>query len=172
MNLSRRAYFQLATVIVVVAFAASSSAQAGLARLSKSEIRILKECGKPERGGVCLEKHVVQFRLEVGTYEGIYLLLSGPKGSAPMGIWIEKVSGKVVWTEPRSGRTFSTPPSLKLLGDESGSRWIYLPPSAVYQWDAIQPVASGERSAGAESLKVLIRDGMSREPIEVSAPWY
>lgn len=168
MNCSSRIRLKIAAVVPVFAFAGILQCQSPLARLVTAQVRNAEKYDNLRDDGTCRAKQIVRFRLEVGANESIYLLLSGPKGSAPMGFSREHDSGKILGRERASAQDFSTSPRVRMLSSQPGAQWIPLPPSAVYEWEANHCSIPGKN----KSLSVFIREDMTREPIEVEGPWY
>src|SRR5690348_4560562 len=108
MHCSFRTRFQVAVVVGVFALSGILECQSPLARLVTAQVRNAEKLENPKHDGSCRAKQVVRFRLEVGANASIYLLLSGRKGSAPMGCSRERDSGKFVGKESTSAQTCSS----------------------------------------------------------------
>ena len=115
------------------------------------------------------EKWIVRFRLETSADQGVYLLLLGPKGSAPLGYALERVAGHVVWRDGEIAPAVSKSPGIAKLANQPGAHWILLPSMAAYEWEV------ATESAGTQvdqSRSVFIKRDMKSAPVELAAPWF
>jgi hypothetical protein len=168
MNYARRMHFFFVLFALLFLLKGISSGQLLLGRFDVTTVR--RATGE-ERQGMSAgpgDKWIVRFRLELPSEQGAYLLMLGPKGTPPLGYVLERVSGNIVWRD-EGGRNLSRSPGLAKLMKEPGARWIFLPPSAAYEWEVATESAS---TPGDMSRSVFVRKDMTSAPMELVCQWY
>lgn len=168
MNYARRMQLSLVLFVLVPLLWGISSGQSLLGRFNVTGVRRATGEERQAMSAGRGDRWIVRFRLELPTEQGAYLLVLGPKGAPPLGYVLERVSGNIVWRD-EGGRNLSKSPGLVKLLKEAGARWIFLPPSAAYEWEVAAESASTPRDF---SRTVFVRKDMSSAPMELVCPWY
>lgn len=169
MKYSTRTQFPVVFFVSAVLFTALMFGQSTLTHLNVSSVRKAAKSELPLTSSGPGEKWIVRFRLELSAEQGAYLLVLGPKGAPPLGYGLERRSSGTVWRDLGTGRSFTKSPGSAKLVKEPGARWVFLPPSAAYEWE----VVDGRDEASADASRtVLIRWDMASAPIELVSPWY
>ena len=169
MTYTARTRFCLALLALVSLFTALSVGQSPLAHLTVTNVR--RATAAKLKGNVvsARRKQIIRYRLELSAVQGAYLLVLGPKGAPPFGRVMERIADSVVRRNPVSGRSLPESPGLAQLDKEPGARWIFLPPSAAYEWEVAAEPASTPRDM---SRSVFVRKDMTSAPMELVCPWH
>jgi len=169
MKYKRCMSFSLVFVAITSFLGGISVGQSPLAHLKVTSTRRATETEQPRRSAYTAEKWIVRFRLEISADQGAYLLVLGPKGSTPLGYALERLSGNIVWQDTVTGRGRPESPGIARLANEPGARWIFLPPSAAYEWEIVTEYPETQAD---KSRSVFVRKDMTCAATEVVSPWY